>query len=125
MEVRLGDCLETLQLAFPYFTVEPLVRQLSQESQQDKNGAVTGPQKIVWNQSLDDVKTRLTAEWKGLKLTAGQLGSLKLGDIIPLDAESLTTVQVRVEDLPKFRARLGTCGNRWAVELLDSTPKTL
>jgi len=125
MEVRLGDCLETLQLAFPYFTVEPLIRQLSQSSQQEKTSPAQEQPKIAWNSALDDVRAQVTAEWKGLVLTAAQLGQLRPGDIIPLDPESLNAVQVRVEQLPKFRARLGTCGKRWAVELLDFAPKTL
>ena len=125
MEVRLGDCLETMQVAFPYFTVESLIRQLSQASQTEKSSPSNEPTRPVWNSSLDDVKTRVTAEWQGLTLTAGQLGQLRPGDVIPLNLESMTNVQVQIARLPKFRGRLGTCGNHWAVELLDSVKKEL
>ncbi len=123
MEVRVGDSLETLQLAFPYFTVESLVRQLGQSNQQESPANPANQARIAWNHNFDDVKAQVTAQWHGLKLTAGQLGNLKPGDIIPLEPESVSAVQVSVGNLPKFRARLGTLGNHWAVELLDQTPK--
>lgn len=121
MEVRLGDCLEQLQIAFPYYTVEPLVRQLSESDEAEKDLRQAATVAPKWSNHLSTVPTRLTAEWHNLELTAGDLGRLKPGDILPLDPDSLSQVFVRIEDLPKFRGRLGTCGKQWAVELLEIT----
>lgn len=124
MEVRLGDCLEQMQLAFPYYTVEPLVRQLSQSHACEKSLPTAGAPSLRWNPSLDDVKTRLTAEWKGIAIRAGQLARLKPGDFIALAPENLSRVEVRIESRPTFIGRLGTAGKAWAVELLEFAKET-
>lgn len=119
MEVRLGDCVEQLQLAFPYYTVEPLVRQLSQSSEADRASGTPPKAQVRWKPNLGDVKTRLIAEWCGVQLTARELGQLKPGDFVPLDGENLSQVRVRVETMPKFRGRLGAIGKHRAVEILQ------
>jgi flagellar motor switch protein FliM len=119
MEVRLGDCIEQLQMAFPYYTVEPLVRQLSQSSDAERSSGAPPQAAIRWNPALDDLKTRLVAEWNGLQLTARQLGQLRPGDFVPLEGEHLSRVRVRVETLPKFHGRLGAVGGHRAIEILQ------
>lgn len=119
METRLGDCLEQIQLAFPYFTIEPLVRHLSEETPRDKGPAEKGP-KYRWNPQLDDVTMLVSAEWGGLELSAMELASLKCGDVLSLDPSCLGRVQVNLEQVPRFHGRLGTAGKKWAVELVEN-----
>lgn len=117
MEVRLGDCMEQLQLVFPYFTIENLVRQLGGLDETDKtNGKPTGGAP-KWNRLMDDVQVRVSAEWHGMELTARELTQLKVGDIILLEPSCADSVQVNLERIPKFQGRLGTRSNKWAVEL--------
>jgi flagellar motor switch protein FliM len=117
MEVRLGDCLEQLQLAFPYFTVESLVRQLGQSEDNARNLSTPSTGKFQWKEEFDDVRIRVKAEWDGLELTARELAQLKPGDVVLLDPRCAEQVMVRLEQLPKFVGRLGTRGDKWAVEL--------
>jgi flagellar motor switch protein FliM len=115
MEVRLGDCMEQLQLAFPYLTIEPLIRQSAFNG--DGDGATPPPARPDWNPSLDDVQIRIDTESHGIQLSAGQLAGLKCGDVLLLDSGCFERVQVRLERQAKFQARLGTRGNRLAVQL--------
>ena len=118
MEVHLGDCQETMQLGFPYYTLVPLVRQLNVEMETSGRE----PQQPVaaslrWNPQLDAAQVPLTAEWEGLQLTAREIAHLQVGQVLQLDHLCLGRVQVRLAKRPKFVGRLGTQGNRWAVEL--------
>jgi flagellar motor switch protein FliM len=117
MEVRLGDCVEQMQLAFPFLTIEPLIRQSGGGG--DAGCASSAPQSrpAQWNSNLDEVRIRIDTESHGLELSARQLAALKCGDVLMLDASSLDRVEVRLEQRPKFHGRLGTSGNRLAVEL--------
>ena len=118
IEASLGDCQDVIQLGFPYYTLEPLVRQVSQDletSSRDPGPAASGaPQ---WNSQFDAVKIPLAASWNSLALTAREVSQLQVGDLLQLEPHCLNQVQVRLVNLPKFMGRLGTQGNRWAVEL--------
>ncbi|HMJ92309.1 MAG TPA: FliM/FliN family flagellar motor switch protein [Candidatus Acidoferrum sp.] len=118
IEVGVGDCVEQMQLAFPHYTLEPIVKQLTALSIAEKQSATAKPViATCWNRELDDVPVRVAAEWSGLQLTARELVSLQPGDVLMLDPHVTDTVQVNVSSTPKYSGRLGTRGAKWAVEL--------
>jgi flagellar motor switch protein FliM len=120
MEVRLGDCVEQLQLAFPFLTIDPLIRNGAYGNDTDRGNSTAQPPVTQWNPALDDVRIRVNTEWHGLELTAGELAALKCGDVLILEPSCFDRVEVRFEERPKFHGRLGTSGNRLAVELTSS-----
>src|SRR5205814_1879076 len=71
MEARIADCLEQIQLAFPYATVEPLVRRLTEKLEIELPGlhpvANSQPR---WNHELEKARIPITAEWPALEMTA-------------------------------------------------------
>lgn len=118
MEARMGDCLEQIQLAFPFATLEPLIRHLNQKLRADVASAEpVAPQKPKWNADFESVNVPVTAEWPQLEMTARDLANLKVGDVLPLDADVVNTVRLRLASNPKFLGRLGTQGGKWAVEI--------
>ncbi len=120
MEVRLGDCVEQMQLAFPFLTIEPLIRHAERNGDADASAAAAKPNRPHWNPNLDEVQIRLNTAWQGLELSARKLAALKCGDVLMLDTNCFDQVEVRFEELPKFHGRLGTSGDRWAVELTEA-----
>src|SRR5579864_8620175 len=61
MDAGIGDHLEPVQLAFPYATVEPLVRQLSPALPGAEPPPVR-PGKVTWNAEFDEVKVTASAQ---------------------------------------------------------------
>lgn len=120
LEARLAGCIEQMQLALPFLTIEPLIRQSAFASDAEMGDAAV-PQRLPrWNTTLNDVRIRLNTAWHGMELTAGQLTTLKCGDVLMLDPGCFDQVEVTLEQTPKFQGRLGTSGNRLAVELTSS-----
>jgi flagellar motor switch protein FliM len=117
MEVRLGDCVEQMQLAFPFLTIDPLIRQAAYGGDANRPSGATQPPLPRWNPTLDDVCIRVNADWHGVELSTGELASLKCGDVLMLDPSCFDRVEVRFVQQPKFHGRLGTSGNHLAVEL--------
>ncbi len=115
IEARIGDCLEQVQIAFPCETLEPLVRQLTRAP--ETAAAKTVHSHPAWNRQLDDLRVPVTAEWPGIELSLRQLTQLKPNDVLPLSPHCTEQVTIRLADLPKFSARLGTRDGQWAVEL--------
>lgn len=116
MDGGFTEKLEQIQLVFPFATVEPLMRLLAPALPEDE-AVPTKTAKPKWNAEFDDVKVPIIAEWKGLKMSAGQITKLKAGDVIALDPACAAQVQLRLSHVPKFTGRPGTCGGKWAVQL--------
>lgn len=116
--VTLNEKSEPFYLALPYTTMEPLVRLLCPAGGlPEGESPVVRTQKAKWNPEFDDVPVPVTAEWQGLKLSAGHVARLQKGDVLMLDPRCASQVQLRFSQMPKFIGRPGTRGGRWAVEL--------
>jgi flagellar motor switch protein FliM len=112
----IGEQSENIQLVFPYATVEPLVRLLS-PSLPGTEAVPARSTRPKWNTEFDDVRVPVTAEWHGLKMSAGEISRLKVGDMLALDPACAAQVHLRLSRVPKFIGRPGTSGGKWAVQL--------
>ena len=118
MEAGIGDCIEQMLMVMPVKMVEPLVRQLSHEvDSMTKDRASRETSVPKWNPGFDDIKIPLASEWRELEIKTRDLLNFQLGDIIPLDANQLNQVQVCLAGIPKYLGRLGSSGNKSAVEI--------
>ncbi|HTS18851.1 MAG TPA: FliM/FliN family flagellar motor switch protein [Verrucomicrobiae bacterium] len=107
------------RIGLPYASFEPLIRRLSGESDPKQGGSVPAAVAAAppWNPQLDDVSVKLTAICTGLNLNLQTLGTLKAGDMVPVDAQRFHHVEIRLGDLAKFVGTLGTSEGRWAIQL--------
>ncbi len=117
LNAGLGEQLQPVHLAFPYATVEPLVRLLCPAGLPRDDAAPAAAARPRWNPEFDTVPVPLTAEWKGLQLSAGDITRLKQGDVLMLDPACAAQVELRLSQRTKFLGRPGTRGGRWAVQL--------
>lgn len=124
MEARLGDCMERMQIAFPYYTLEPLILRLAEMSE-----ASMGPPpsnvsaRGRWIPQFDDIKVPVTAAWPDLELAARDVAALKVGDLLEISPSFIDQVNLRLADVSRFRGRLGTNGSKWAVQITDTLKK--
>lgn len=119
MEARLGQCVERIQIGFPYASLETLIRQLTKSADMVVDAPAQSAAKVAckWNPCFDDVTISLVAEWQGLELTARDILALKVGDVLQINPQCAQQVKVRLADHLKFTGRLGTVAGNWAVEL--------
>lgn len=118
LDARIGECEETIQIAFPHYTLEPLLAGLGQSTEKSQTGMpAVRTEKVAWNSRFADVPVAVTAEWDGVELSAGEIGNLKIGDVVPLDETCVEDVRIRFADVVRFKARLGAAGDQLAVEL--------
>jgi flagellar motor switch protein FliM len=117
MEATLGDCIEQMQLAFPYFTIEPLVRQLASLMAPEKEQGTPIAGKPRWSAEFAEVPLAVTAQWDNLEISMRSLAQLRTGDVLALDPECFERVILRLAGQPKYQGRLGTQDGKWAVEL--------
>lgn len=116
LDTGINGQTEPILYAFPYATIEPLMRLLS-PAMPDTSDAPAPSATPKWNAQFDEVKVAISAEWQGLKMSAGEIARLKSGDVVMLDPECAARVHMHFGRVPKFVGRPGTCGGKWAVQL--------
>src|SRR5207249_6059425 len=86
---RLEECAGHLQIAFPFITIEPYLRQLRQEWKSSAEAAleIVAPRPLLWKKALEEMIISLTAELPPLQLSARAVSRLKVGDALPLPVE--------------------------------------
>lgn len=114
----IGEQSESIQIVFPYGTIEPLVRLLSPALPAAEAGP-TRTAKPTWNEHFDEVKVPVVAEWHGLKMSAGEISKLRVGDLLALDPSCAAQVHLRLSEVHKFIGRPGKAGGKWAVQLTN------
>jgi len=116
MNGGVGEQSEPIQLAFPYATVEPLMRLLS-PALGETEAVPTRTTKLKWNPEFDEMKVPVAARWHGLNLSTSDISRLKTGDVLVLDPACAAQVQISLCQIPKFVGRPGTAAGKWAVQL--------
>ncbi len=117
---RIGEVAQQIQLAFPLFTLEPLIAKLNAAAGNDAPPVVVpSPVKLKWNRVLEEIEIPVSAELPALPLTARRLAEMKLGEIIPLSAALTGQVRVCLAATPTFVGTLGLSHGRWAVKISE------
>jgi flagellar motor switch protein FliM len=113
-----GEIMDEIQLAFPHYTLEPLVRKLSpppvMETANRKAPVAPPP---PWNHALDGLNLPVSVEFPKVPFSTRVLANLKAGDFIPLQPEFSKRVVVRLGGLPKFVGELGVADGNRAVKI--------
>ena len=122
VESNIADQKETFHIVFPYSTVEPLMR-LINPTLPGSDAATPRNAAPRWNPGFDNVKVSVSAEWQGLKMSAGDVTRLKPGDLLTLDPACAAQVVVRLGNIPKFYGRPGTSDAKWAVQITSPLVK--
>lgn len=117
MDATVGECAGSIVLAFPLATMEPLLQKLTPQVPEETVSTAKLPTTFQWNACFDDVPLALTAEWPAVELSAREVLTLKVGDVLPMDLQSTQRVEVRLADQMKFLGRPGSIAGQWAVEL--------
>lgn len=123
IEAHVGDCVEPIQLGFPYYTLEPLVMRMNKLLDLNAQDAVnTRAPEMRWHPRLDEVVIPVTAEWVGIPMSVRELSHLKPGDTISLPPECEQNLKVRLANIRKFSGVLGTMDRQWAIQVKEVIP---
>ena len=114
----MGDVFDRVQLVLPVKMSDPLIQQLTADTDVKKKDAASKKNIMpAWNSAYNDVKLHVSAVWDDVEMLSRDLLNFKVGDFLPLNSDSFDKVQVRLADYPKFVGRLGSAGKKSAVEI--------
>ncbi|HNX04857.1 MAG TPA: flagellar motor switch protein FliM [Opitutales bacterium] len=116
MEATLGDCSEAMQIALPYYTIEPVIRKM-QENAKRFNSTSGEKQEARWMPVYNDINVPLRAEWKAFEATVRDVLSIRPGDTIILPANIMQDTVVCLADSERFRGEVGLDGEHVVVKI--------
>jgi flagellar motor switch protein FliM len=123
LETRMGECLGQLQLAFPYSSLEPVIKKLTQATPMPAAPPATPVAQAAsasrTSALLNDIPLTFMARWPVFKTTTRELIDLKVGEILELKPEGAEKIELCIGNQVKFRGRLGARQNKRAVQITE------
>lgn len=121
LEVNFGDCSEQIQIGVPYYTIEPVVKKM--HARRQKDATVASPSKRAeWQPSYDRITLPVRAEWDAFQLSVREIASLRVGDVIEMQASICAETRILLNGTPKFIGTVGLDTDRVAVQLTRKIP---
>lgn len=112
--LEIGDLTGSLHICIPYSTLEP-IRDVLYSSVQGDAIEVDRRWVRVLGQELQAAEVTLVAELATADTTVEQLLSMKVGDFIELDRQ--TIVEARIDGVPLFECQYGTHKGKYALKI--------
>ena len=116
--VKTGQYTGEIHMVFPFGTLEPLrelLKELLSHSSQNKSSW----HEIIEEQ-LQDIPVTVIAQSGTIELRVEDILGLQVGDVLGLDYDPNSPVQVLVENIPKYYAVPGTNNGKKAISLTGS-----
>jgi flagellar motor switch protein FliM len=114
---RLGECTEQIQVLFPWPMIEPLLEELEPKLIPETPAQLRDSGASKWRSEFAEIPMHLTVQGPVFEIPARDLARLKPGDLLDLDPQFVNHISIQVGNVAKFTGRLGTAGQKWAVEI--------
>jgi flagellar motor switch protein FliM len=121
LEATFGDCVEAIQVAIPYYTIEPMIKDMQAKRQKDTNVGVV-EKKATWQRAYDRISVPVRAQWDAFEVTLREITSLRVGDVIEMPNEIFQRTDVLVNGTRKFVGAVGIDDDRVAVQITEKLP---
>ncbi|MET0261538.1 MAG: FliM/FliN family flagellar motor switch protein, partial [Rariglobus sp.] len=118
IDFEFGDCSEPVQIAIPFYTVEPLVKSMQARRHRDSSGGRPAAP-AEWKEIYHHIALPARAEWDAFELSLRDLTRLRVGDVLPLPASIVDRTRVCLAGAPKFTGTVGLDGDRVVVKISD------
>lgn len=118
LEIDMDFIAGSMTFCIPYSTVEPIKEKLQTGYHADKL-EVDKEWADKFARGLSSTEVALTVELGKTVLSGREVKNLKKGDVIPLDQDYSTGLNVYLEDILKFRGQPGIYRGNMAVEMTE------
>lgn len=125
-EIRMseGEAGGMLNLCIPFNVIEPIISKLSSQSW-FMNSSKSGKEDLSrLQENIQDVPLNLEAYIAETEITAGELASLKVGDILTTPKIAGNDILVNIGGRPKFHGSIGQIRGHKAIRIEDDAKET-
>jgi flagellar motor switch protein FliM len=112
--VEIGESVGTIQICFPYSSLEP-IRDVLRSSNQGEGPGKDGRWVRMLSDEIQSAEVQLVAELAHAPATVEQLLAMKAGDFIELELEKM--IRAKVDGVPVVEASYGTSNGHYAIRV--------
>jgi flagellar motor switch protein FliM len=118
MQIKMQSSSGIMTICYPYLTIESIVNKLSAQNWIDKNKRMMEDEDRVKNvERLVPVSSTIKALLGQTKVSIRDLIDLELDDVLRIDQNVNSSIDVLVGNAVKFRGKPGKSGNKLAVKI--------
>jgi len=118
LEIEFESASGTIMIVVPYSTIEPIKQKLSSSFQTDSDLADS-----IWTYALNghikDASAEVIVKLGEAIMSVGDLVTLEVGDIIPLNQEASGEVSLTVEGVEKMKCLIGVYKGSRSVQITE------
>jgi flagellar motor switch protein FliM len=119
IEAALGDCSEEIQIGVPYYTIEPLIKEMQANNRKfTKESDVE--KSAHWRETYAHIDVPVVAEWDACDLSVRDVLLMEPGDVLELPREIIGQTTLRIVGREKFVGEVGLEGDQVAVKITDT-----
>jgi flagellar motor switch protein FliM len=122
LNVKMGEESGLMSVCIPHTATQPVAQQLNTRLWFSSGTLDDGrsEERVAHLQSkLLQTPIAVTALFEQTPATVSDIVNLQIGDVIKLDHAIDQPVTIKVHHIPKFKASIGTLGQRYALQVVD------
>jgi len=122
LNITMGEETGLMSICIPHTAIEPVSQQLntrmwfSSGARDDGRGEERA---AMLREKLLCTPIPVTAFFEQTPATVSDIVNLQIGDVIKLDHSVDHPLTIKVHHIPKFRATIGTMGQKYAMQIVD------
>jgi len=122
LNITMGEETGLMSICIPHTAIEPVSQQLNTRmwfsggARDDGRGEERA---AMLREKLLQTPIPVTAYFEQTPATVSDIVNLQIGDVIKLDHSINHPLTIKVHHIPKFRATVGTMGQRYAMQIVD------
>jgi len=122
LQISMGEESGLMSICIPHTAIEPVAQMLntrmwfSSAARDDGRGEERA---AMLREKLLHSPISVTAFFEQTPATVSDIVNLQIGDVIKLDHSIDNPLTIKVHHIPKFRATVGTIGQRYAMQIVD------
>jgi flagellar motor switch protein FliM len=120
INAKIGSDAGIISVCLPHMALEPVSKQMNTRSWYVSQGNKVNANSEQMGTKIYSTMVELHAIFNDTSASVKDIAYLQVGDVIQLDHRLNEPITIKVQNMPKFRATIGTKGLKYAVKITDT-----
>lgn len=119
LEASLGEVKEEMRIGIPYYSITPILLQISELTKNAEKTASHQAESVNWRDSYNDISVKAHSEWDVKKSTVKDVLALQPGDFLQLPSSILKQTYLRIAGKDCFVGEFGKNEDGVAIQISE------